>query len=159
VITSQPNKTTPLDTTWICLRLARPTQTTSTQLIGCMEGSTALLWINRWIGHVTWTKHRDTRLEYRASESKIDKWVERKGLAWKGCRRNFWRTCRCSHHHESAYPRRSKTLKQTTDATLTATTKESAWSCEACTHDMTIMMQCNLSKLSETKIPTHTYMV
>jgi hypothetical protein len=40
-----------------------------------------LLWINRWIGHVTRTKHRDTRLEYRASESKSVKWVERKGLA------------------------------------------------------------------------------
>jgi hypothetical protein len=36
---------------------------------------------NRWIGHVTRTKHRDTRLEYRASESKSIKWVERKGLA------------------------------------------------------------------------------
>jgi hypothetical protein len=35
-----------------------------------MEGSMALLWINRWIGHVTQTKHRDTRLEYRASKSK-----------------------------------------------------------------------------------------
>jgi hypothetical protein len=46
-----------------------------------MEGSMALLWINRWIGHVTRTKHRDTRLEYRASESKSIKWVERKGLA------------------------------------------------------------------------------
>jgi hypothetical protein len=52
-----------------------------------MEGSTALLWINRWIGHVTQTKHRDTRLEYRTSESKSVKWVERKGLAWKDCRR------------------------------------------------------------------------
>jgi hypothetical protein len=47
----------------------------------------ALLRINRWIGHVTRTKHRDTRLEYRASESKIDKWVERKGLACKEGRR------------------------------------------------------------------------
>jgi hypothetical protein len=36
-----------------------------------MEGSMALLWINRWIGNVTRTKHRDTRLEYRASESKM----------------------------------------------------------------------------------------
>jgi hypothetical protein len=36
---------------------------------------------NKWIGHVTQTKHRDTRLEYRASESKSVKWVERKGLA------------------------------------------------------------------------------
>jgi hypothetical protein len=36
---------------------------------------------NRWIGHVTQTKHRDTRLKYRASESKNIKWVERKGLA------------------------------------------------------------------------------
>jgi hypothetical protein len=35
---------------------------------------------NRWIGYVTQTKHRDTRLEYRASESKSIKWVERKGL-------------------------------------------------------------------------------
>jgi hypothetical protein len=52
-----------------------------------MEGSMALLWINRWIWHVTRTKHRDTRLEYRASKSKSIKWVERKGLAWKGCRR------------------------------------------------------------------------
>jgi hypothetical protein len=43
----------------------------------------ALLWINRWIGHVTRIKHRDTRLEYRASKSKSIKWVERKGLAWK----------------------------------------------------------------------------
>jgi hypothetical protein len=51
-----------------------------------MEGSMALLWINRWIGHGTRTKHRDPRLEYRASESKSIKWVERKGLAWKGCR-------------------------------------------------------------------------
>jgi hypothetical protein len=48
-----------------------------------------VLWINRWIGHVTRTKHRDTRLEYRASESKNVKWVERKGLAWKDCRRTF----------------------------------------------------------------------
>jgi hypothetical protein len=54
---------------------------TSTGLIGYMEGAMALLWINRWIGHVTRTKHRDTRLEYRASESKSVKWVERKGLA------------------------------------------------------------------------------
>jgi hypothetical protein len=46
-----------------------------------MEGSMALLWINRWIGHVTRIKHRDTRLEYSASESKRVKWVERKGLA------------------------------------------------------------------------------
>jgi hypothetical protein len=30
-----------------------------------MEGSMALLWINMWIGHVTQTKHRDSRLEYR----------------------------------------------------------------------------------------------
>jgi hypothetical protein len=74
-------------TTWRCLRLARPTQTTSTRVIGCMKGSMALLWINRWIGHVTQTKHRDTRLEYRASESKNVKWVERKGLAWKDGRR------------------------------------------------------------------------
>jgi hypothetical protein len=51
------------------------------KVIGCMKGSMALLWINRWIGHVTRTKHRDTRLEYRASESKRVKWVERKGLA------------------------------------------------------------------------------
>jgi hypothetical protein len=36
---------------------------------------------NRWIGHETQTKHRDTRLEYRARESKSIKWVERKGLA------------------------------------------------------------------------------
>jgi hypothetical protein len=43
---------------------------------------------NRWIGHVTRTKHRDTRLEYRASESKSIKCVERKGLAWK----HGWRT-------------------------------------------------------------------
>jgi hypothetical protein len=47
----------------------------------------ALLWINMWIGHVTRTKHRDTRLEYRASESKNVKWVERKGLACKEDRR------------------------------------------------------------------------
>jgi hypothetical protein len=46
-----------------------------------MKGSMALLWINRWIGHVTRIKHCDTRLEYRASESKNVKWVERKGLA------------------------------------------------------------------------------
>jgi hypothetical protein len=48
-----------------------------------MEGSMALFWINWWIGRVTRTKHRNTRLEYRASESKSVKWVERKGLAWK----------------------------------------------------------------------------
>jgi hypothetical protein len=36
---------------------------------------------NKWIGHVTRINHRDTRLEYRASESKSVKWVERKGLA------------------------------------------------------------------------------
>jgi hypothetical protein len=46
-----------------------------------MKGAMALLWINRWIGYVTQTKHHDTRLEYRASESKSIKWVERKGLA------------------------------------------------------------------------------
>jgi hypothetical protein len=47
----------------------------------------ALFWINRWIGHGTRTKHRDTRLEYRASESKSIKWVERKGFACKEGRR------------------------------------------------------------------------
>jgi hypothetical protein len=47
----------------------------------------ALLWTNRWIGHMTRTKHRDTRLEYRASKSKSSKWVERKGLACKEGRR------------------------------------------------------------------------
>jgi hypothetical protein len=47
----------------------------------------ALLWINMWIGHVTQTKHHDTRLEYRTSESKNVKWVERKGLACKEDRR------------------------------------------------------------------------
>jgi hypothetical protein len=44
---------------------------------------------NRWIGHVTQTKHRNTRLEYRASEIKRVKWVERKGLACKTMTRNF----------------------------------------------------------------------
>jgi hypothetical protein len=158
VITSQPNKITPLETTWACLWLARPTQTTSTRLMGCMKGAMDLLWINRWIGYVTRTKHHDTRLEYTASESKSVKWVERKGLAWKDCRRNFWRTCRCSHHHETAYPKRSKSLQQTSNATLTTTGKESAWSCEGM-HGMAIMMQCNLSNLSGIWIPTHTYMV
>jgi hypothetical protein len=52
-----------------------------------MKGPMTLLWINRWIGHVTRTKHRDTKLEHRASESKKFKWVERKGLAWKDGRR------------------------------------------------------------------------
>jgi hypothetical protein len=71
---------------------------------------------------------------------------------------NIRRTCRCSYHHEASYSRRSKSLQQTTDATLTTTVKESAWSYEACMHDMAIMMQCNLSKLSG--IGTrHTYMV
>jgi hypothetical protein len=72
--------------------------------------------------------------------------------------KNTRRTCRCSHHHESAYPRRSKSLQQTTNATLTTTVKESAWSYE-CMHDMANMMQCNLSKLSGIEIPTYTYMV
>jgi hypothetical protein len=44
-----------------------------------MKGSMAFLWINMWIGYVTQTKHRDTRIEYRASESKSIKWVERIG--------------------------------------------------------------------------------
>jgi hypothetical protein len=116
----------------------------------------ALLWINRWIGHVTRTKHRDTRLEYRASESKSVKWVERKGLACKTLSRNFQRTCRCSHHHEAPYSGRSKSLQQTTGAILTTTIKESAWACEGM-HGMAIMMQCNLTKLSGIGIPTHTY--
>jgi hypothetical protein len=45
------------------------------------------------------------------------------------------------------------------DATLTTMAKESTCSGEACMHDMAIMVQCNLSKLSGTGIPTHTYMV
>jgi hypothetical protein len=61
--------------------------------------------------------------------------------------KNTRRTCRCSHHHEPSYPGRSKSLQQTTNATLTTMEKESACSCE-CMHDMAIMMQCNLSKLS-----------
>jgi hypothetical protein len=36
---------------------------------------------------------------------------------------------------------------------------ESAWSYEACMHDMEIMMQCNLFKLNGIGISTHTYMV
>jgi hypothetical protein len=44
-----------------------------------MEGAIALLWINRWIGHETRTKHRDTRLEYRASESKSITRLREKG--------------------------------------------------------------------------------
>jgi hypothetical protein len=131
---------------------------TSTQLIGCMEGSKVLLWINRWIGHVTRTKHRDTRLECRASESKKCQMGREKRARLKRWSKNTRRTCRCSHHHESAYPRRSKILQQTTDATLTTTAKESAWSCEDM-HDMIIMMQCKLSKLSGIGIPAHTYMV
>jgi hypothetical protein len=71
--------------------------------------------------------------------------------------KNTRRTYRCSHHHEASYPRRSKLLQQTTDATLTTTEKESAWSCEVCMHDMAIMMRCNLSKLSGIRIPTHIY--
>jgi hypothetical protein len=129
--------------------------TTSTLSIWCMESSMALLLINMWIGHVTRIKHRDTRLEYRASESKNVKWVERKGLACKTMSRNFRRTCRCSQHHETSYPRRSKMLQQTTDAQLTTTEKESAWSCEVCMHGMAIMMQCNLFKLSGIGILTH----
>jgi hypothetical protein len=31
--------------------------------------------------------------------------------------KNTRRTCRCSRHHEASYPRRSKSLQQTTDAT------------------------------------------
>jgi hypothetical protein len=58
-----------------------------------------------------------------------------------------------------AYPRRSKSLQQTTDATLTTTAKESAWACEAYMHDMAIMMQCNLSKLIGIGILTHIDMV
>jgi hypothetical protein len=42
--------------------------------------------------------------------------------------------------------------------TLATTAKESACSCE-CMHDMAIMMQCNLPKLSGIEIPTHIYMV
>jgi hypothetical protein len=72
--------------------------------------------------------------------------------------KNSRRTCRCWDHHESYYPRRSKMLQQTIDAILTTTAKESAWSCEWM-HDMAIMMQCNLSKLSGIGILTHTYMV
>jgi hypothetical protein len=72
--------------------------------------------------------------------------------------KNTQRTCRCSYHHESSYSGRSKSLQQATDATLTTTVKESAWACEGI-HDMAIMMQCNLSKLSGIRIPTHTYMV
>jgi hypothetical protein len=45
------------------------------------------------------------------------------------------------------------------DAILTTMAKESAWSYEACMHDMEIMMQCNLFKLSGIGILTHTYMV
>jgi hypothetical protein len=103
----QPNKITQLQTTWTCLWLARPTQTISTWLIGCMEGSMALLWINRWIGHITQTKHHDTRLENRARENV--EWVKRKGLACKMLSRNFRSTYRFSHHHEASYPGRCKT--------------------------------------------------
>jgi hypothetical protein len=42
---------------------------------------------------------------------------------------------------------------------LTSMAEESASSCEACTDDMAIMMQCNLSKLSGIGILTHTYMI
>jgi hypothetical protein len=76
----------------------------------------------------------------------------------KSWSKNTRRTCRCSHHHEASYSRRSKSLQQTTDVTLTTTTKESAWS-YASMHDMSFMMQCNLTKLSGIGIPTHTYMV
>jgi hypothetical protein len=87
VITSQPNKIKQLQQPEGAYDSQRPTRTTSTWLIGCMKGSMALFWINRWIGHVTQTKHHDIRLEYRASESKSDKWVERKGLTCKEDRR------------------------------------------------------------------------
>jgi hypothetical protein len=70
--------------------------------------------------------------------------------------KNFWGTCRCSHHHEESFSGRRKFVQQGMNATLTATVKESALSCEACMHVMAIMMQCNLSKLSRIKIPTHT---
>jgi hypothetical protein len=46
-------------------------------------------------------------------------------------------------------------LQQTTDATLTTTEKESAWSCEGM-HDMANMMQCNLFKIKRNwNLDTH----
>jgi hypothetical protein len=56
-------------------------------------------------------------------------------------------------------PIREDVKQQAMDAILTTTAKDSAWSCEACMHDMAIMMQSNLSKLSRIGIPTHTNMV
>jgi hypothetical protein len=57
-----------------------------------------------------------------------------------------------------SYPGRRKMLQQATDATITTTVKESAWSCEGM-HGMAIMMQCNLTKLSGIRILTYMYMV
>jgi hypothetical protein len=113
---------------------------------------------NRWIGHVTRTKHRDKRLEYRASESKNIKWVERKGLAWKDGRRTPEELVVA--HITTKRPIREEANRYNKQRMqLTTTTKESAWSWEACMHDMAIMMQCNLFILSGIGIPTHTYMV
>jgi hypothetical protein len=81
-----------------------------------------------------------------------------KRVRLKRLSRNFRRTYRCSHHHEASYPGRSKSLQQTTDATLITTTKESAWSCETCMHDMAIYDAMQLSKIKRNRNPdTHRY--
>jgi hypothetical protein len=76
----------------------------------------ASLWINMWIGHVTRTKHRDSRLEYRASESKSIKWVERKGLACKTLSRTFEELVVAHITTKRPIREEANLLQQTTDA-------------------------------------------
>jgi hypothetical protein len=114
---------------------------------------------NRWIGHGTRTKHRDTRLEYRASESKSIKWVERKGLAWKYGRRTPKELIVA--HITTNRPIREKANrynKHRMQHLLLGRKKRHAHVKHVC---MAWQVWCNAtySKLSGIGIPTHTYMV
>jgi hypothetical protein len=117
----------------------------------------ASLWINRWIGHVTRTKHRDTRLEYRASERKNVKWVERKGLASKTLSRTPEELVVA--HNTTKRPIREEANrynKQRMQHLLLRQKNRHDHVKHACMHDMAIMIQCKLSKLSGIRI-RHTH--
>jgi hypothetical protein len=86
------------------------------------------------------------------------RWVRGGRACLSRLSKNTRRTYRCSQHHEASYPRRSKSLQQTTDAHLLLRQKNQHDHVNAC---MSWQLWCNASysKLSGIRIPTHTYMV
>jgi hypothetical protein len=81
---------------------------------------------NRWIGQLLEKSIISQSYQQNHKEKLGNKSPVGKGdlACLERLLRNIPITCHCSHHHEAFYLGRGKTLKQTTNSTLTTTAKE-----------------------------------